>query len=335
MRHLDLFSGYGGFTIPAHRLGWETIGFSEIDKYASAVLKFNFPNIENYGDITKIDFRQFNGEVDLITGGTPCQDLSVAGKGKGLDGSRSGLYFEFIRAITESNPKYFIWENVKGSLSSSQGWDMARVQIEMEQAGYDIQWVVYNAKDFGVPQSRERIFSIGTRAGSRREVLPEPTSTGQALKEFTSGMSQGYRVYDSNGLATAQASQAGGLGAKTGLYAIEARAVLTPDRVDKRQNGRRMKGSNEPSFTITGQDRHGVAIREATKKGYDQATLDGYRIRRFTPTECERLMGLPDGWTAKGIIDGEKVDISDTQRYEMCGNGVVTNVVETIYAFIN
>ena len=91
MVHLDLFSGCGGFTISAKKQGWNTIGFSEIDKYASAVLEYNF-NIKNYGDITKI-----KGEdlpvVDIITGGSPCQDLSVAGKGAGLDGGRSGLFF--------------------------------------------------------------------------------------------------------------------------------------------------------------------------------------------------------------------------------------------------
>ena len=132
LKHLDLFSGYGGFTISAQKQGWDIIGFSEIDKYASAVLEYNF-NIKNYGNISDIDFRQFRGEVDIITGGTPCQDLSVAGKGKGLEGERSGLFFEFIRAITESEPTYFVWENVKGALSSSKGWDFARVQIEMEQ----------------------------------------------------------------------------------------------------------------------------------------------------------------------------------------------------------
>lgn len=166
MKHFDTFTGYGGFTISAQKLGWETIGFSEIDKYADAVLKYNFSEVNNYGSVCDIDFRQFRGEVDIITGGTPCQDLSVAGKGKGLEGERSGLFFEFIRALTESEPTYFVWENVKGALSSSKGWDFARVQIEMEQAGYDVWWQVINAKDFGVPQNRERVFAIGFRKGS-------------------------------------------------------------------------------------------------------------------------------------------------------------------------
>ena len=177
LRHFDTFSGYGGFTISAQKLGWETVGFSEVDKYANAVLEYNF-NIKNYGDITKIKGEDLP-DVDIITGGSPCQDLSVAGKGAGLDGGRSGLFFCFINLIKEKQPMYFVWENVKGALSSSRGWDFARVQIEMEQAGYDVYWQVLNAKDFGVPQNRERIFAIGIRKGSGREILFERVGSSQ------------------------------------------------------------------------------------------------------------------------------------------------------------
>ena len=184
MKHLDLFSGYGGFTIPAQKYGIETIGFSEIDKYATAVLKYRFPDIKNLGDITKIKGEDLP-TVDIITGGSPCQDLSVAGKGAGLNGERSGLFFYFIRLIKEKQPTYFVWENVKGALSSQRGWDFARVQIEMEQAGYDVFWQLLNAKDFGVPQNRERIFAIGIRKGSGREILFEQRESGKNINELT------------------------------------------------------------------------------------------------------------------------------------------------------
>ena len=133
------------------------------------------------------------------------------------------------------------------------------------------------------------------------------------------------RVYDPNGIATTIASQAGGLGAKTGLYMLtekrtegiksirgqhsNVRAVLTPDRINKRQNGRRMKDADEPMFTLTSQDRHGV--------------YDGIKIRRLTPTECERLQGFPDSWTE---------GISDSQRYKCLGNAVTVNVIREIIA---
>lgn len=424
LKHLDLFSGYGGFTIPASKYGIETINFSEIDKYATAVLKYRFPNIKNLGDITKIKPEDLP-DVDIITGGSPCQDLSVAGKGAGLNGGRSGLFFCFINLIKEKQPMYFVWENVKGAFSSSKGWDFARVQIEMEQAGYDVWWQLINAKDFGVPQNRERIFAIGIRKGSGREILFERIGSSQDIKtqqQVSSTIHAGYykqggrdqqyvkkiidtghegtNIFSIDGIAPTQKALGGGQGAKTGLYAVDlctqgpatftenvrtikarynagitnrkgdnsgvivhnlqprspnrpsllknknaggsghlqredgvtytvdtgctqgvAVPVLTPDRENKRQNGRRFKEDGDPSFTITGQDRHGV--------------FNGMRIRRLTPTECERLMGLEDGWTAKGVVDGKEVDISDTQRYKMCGNGVVVNCVDYIYNLIS
>ena len=414
MKHFDLFSGYGGFSLALQKVygtnrninvsekrggeetsqgdeqevgkglhaisgeatlysnngnnehphgsinegqfdGVQTIGFSEIDKYASAVLKYHWPNIKNYGDITKIDWSEVP-DFDLLTGGSPCQDLSIAGNRAGLSGRRSGLFFEFMRAVREKQPKYFIWENVKGALSSQSGWDFTTVINEMAEAGYSLWWQVLNAKDFGVPQNRERIFVVGFRDGSPREIFFESRTNGKNLSEITQGVSDAQRIYNTDGLVKSQKALGGGQGAKTGLYAItRGRStedwkvgmvppsrrlgdkddikvvipVLTPDRLEKRQNGRRFKEDGEPSFTLTSQDKHGVYLPP--------------RIRRLTPTECERLMGLPDGWTKYGLMPcpkdcphpqtlncGHKTEISDSQRYKLCGNGVVVNVVEEI-----
>jgi site-specific DNA-cytosine methylase len=199
-------------------------------------------------------------------------------------------------------------------------------------------------------QQPRRIFIFGSREGCPREIFFKPGDDGQALKQIIGG-SQGNRVYDPSGTSSSLASQAGGLGAKTGLYAITrgrstdpwkrseiapsrrlsdkddirvvddsgqvAIPVLTPDRINKRQNGRRMKTDGEPSFTLTNQDRHGV--------------FDGCRIRRLTPLEAERLMGLPDDWLKYGVdANGKQIEISDTQRYRMAGNGIVVPVVEHI-----
>lgn len=313
LQHLDLFSGYGGFALGL-RDYVQTVGFAEIDKYASGVLAFNFNGIKNYGNVCDIDFRQFRGKIDIITGGTPCQDLSVAGKHKGLNGERSGLFFEFIRAITQSKPKYFIWENVKGALSSNRGWDFAKIQIEMAQAGYNVQWAILNAKDFGVPQNRNRVFVLGVRGECPPEVLHLGEDSEKTPHELTSGLSQGYRVYSTNGVAITQNSRGGGLGAKTGLYFIDMcvgkGGITKYSRTIPRKYN---KGFGQYS------DTSGVLVQGTTS-----------RIRKFTPLETERLMGLPDNWTAKGIIDGKEVEISDTQRYIMCGNGVVIPVVEFI-----
>ena len=360
LKHLDTFTGYGGFTISAQRLGWKTVGFSEIDRYACSVLNYHYPNIENYGDITKIKGEDLPS-IDIITGGSPCQDLSVAGKGAGLDGTRSGLFFHFIRLIKEKQPKYFIWENVKGALSSSKGWDFARVQIEMEQARYDVYWQVVNAKDFGVPQNRERIFAIGIREGSGQEVLFEQRESKQNINKIVNTGHDGTDIFSTDGLAPTQKAMGGGQGAKTGLYAIPS-SNGNIHSLDANY----WKGSNNPNKSRRSQ----ILVKNATKRGYveategdsinlsvpnsktrrgrvgkgvaqtldtasNQATVQDMQIRRLTPTECERLMGLKDNWTAKGVIDGKEVDISDTQRYKMCGNGVVVNCVDYIYKLLS
>jgi len=182
------------------------------------------------------------------------------------------------------------------------------------------------------------------RGTGRPEVFPLSGANSKTLKELTKGQSQGMRVYEPE-ISTTIASQAGGLGAKTGLYAVP---VLTPDRAEKRQNGRRFKTNGEPAFTLTGQDKHGVMVnrKDGIKKQIDiagtlsssdwrglnrnqdqTAIMENMAIRRLTPIETERLQGFPDGWTEYGA-DGEK--ISDTQRYKQMGNAVSTPVVSAI-----
>ena len=138
MKHFDTFSGYGGFSIPMKEFGIETIGQAEVDKHANSVLRHRFPTIPNYGDVENIDTAELP-DFDILTAGTPCQDLSVAGRREGLDGDRSGLFFSFIRILKEKQPRYFIWENVAGALSSNRGWDIGRVFLEIFEAGYDAQ----------------------------------------------------------------------------------------------------------------------------------------------------------------------------------------------------
>ena len=338
LRYFDTFTGIGGFTLALSN--HECVGYSEVDKYAIKIYESHYPNHKNYGDITKINTADLP-DFDLLVGGFPCQAFSVAGKRKGFDDTRGTLFFDLARILKDKRPRHFIFENVKGLLSHDGGKTLQTIFGVLTDLGYEYQWQVLNSKDFGVPQNRERIFIVGHIRGERRpEVFPITGATGASLKELTINQSQGNRVYASSGLSVTLASQAGGLGAKTGLYFIdlstkqsklttEARTiqaryhkgyshrsaetsgvaipVLTPDRVEKRQNGRRFKTNGEPAFTLTSQDKHGV--------------YDGYKIRRLTPTECERLQGFPDGWTS---------GISDTQRYKCLGNAVTVNVVKAI-----
>ena len=351
MRYFSSFTGVGGFDLAAPK-DWECVGFSEIDKYANMVLKYRFPDIKNYGDVNAIKWNEIPN-FDILFGGTPCQDLSLAGKRKGLAGERSGLFYKFVEALKAKKPKYFIWENVKGALSSNQGWDFAEVLNQFSEAGYSLWWQVLNAKHFGVPQNRERIFIVGFRGRSPPEVFFEPevsTEDNEANPiELTNNKSISGRVYAPSGIAISLKANGGGLGVKTGLYAVQA--VLTPSREKKRQNGRRFKNPEEPMFTLTGQDIHGVAMLGYTRSSsgkeisyhlksesgtlklpsgnQQEYLLANSKIRRLTPKECERLMSWSDDWTRWGIDEkGNTIEISDTQRYKMAGNGVVSNVVK-------
>ena len=346
---LDICSGIGGFRLGLEWAGHKCIGYCEYDKFARASYEAMY---DTEGEWKAYDVTELKpGDIpyaDIWCYGFPCQDISIAGKQRGLRGKRSGIYYSIIDLIKgkeeSDKPTYLLVENVKNLLSVNAGFDFAAVLSEMDEAGYDVRWQVLNSKDFGVPQNRERVFLIAVlRSRGGREILPVTGEDGGALKEVIGGM-QGYRVYDPSGVSVSIGANGGGMGAKTGLYCVggaepggrvfvdqtlnhpkvtevarclvaqynggltnygnsgvleaadavsedkggsvsEARAVLTPDRVEKRQNGRRMKEAGEPMFTLTAQDQHGVylaeevsgdaetalPVRNGTKQGYDLA----------------------------------------------------------------
>ena len=356
MRFLDLFAGIGGFRLALERAGHTCIGFCEIDEFARRTYKANFDTegeVE-WHDITKVtnsEARELRGKVDLITGGFPCQAFSIAGERRGFEDTRGTLFFEIARIAKEIEPRFLLLENVKGLLSHDKGRTFAIILSTLDELGYDVEWQVLNSKDFGVPQNRERVFIIGhSRRFPRREIFPITRSSGQALRQLVGG-TQGYRVYDPAGVSVTLASQAGGMGAKTGLYAVP---VLTPDRAEKRQNGRRFKEPGEPMFTLTSQDRHGVMKIKKVGNIYPSGGQgghlyetngiapcvtghrtnsqgwirepNGYEIRRLTPLECFRLQGFPDSHHDNAKAAG----VSDSQLYKQAGNAVTVNVVYEI-----
>ena len=207
--------------------------------------------------------------ADIWTFGFPCQDISVAGKQGGIkQGTRSGLFYEVMRLIDEcpkeNKPKYLLIENVKNLLSIDKGRGFLSVLCEMAERGYTCEWKVYNSKDYGVPQNRERVYIVGYLGETGgRGLLPIPRKNDTVIKQVIGG-SQGMRVYDPSGVSCTLSALGGGMGAKTGLYQFSdtsVQACLTPDILDKRQNGRRLKKAGEPAFTLTAQDRHGVLIK--------------------------------------------------------------------------
>ena len=164
MRVGSLFSGIGGIELGLERAGFETAWFCEVEPYACAVLKKNWPGIPNIGDITAVDWRTVE-RVDVLTGGFPCQDISIAGKRRGITGERSGLWKEYLRAIRHLRPRFIIVENVARLLRSG----IWVVLEDLAKEGYDAEWRVFRAQDFGAPHKRERCFIIAYPHEERRD----------------------------------------------------------------------------------------------------------------------------------------------------------------------
>lgn len=307
-----------------------------------------------------------------------CQDFSVAGKRAGLDGDRSSLVREIFRLVREkgeeNKPEWLIYENVKGMLSSNRGFDFLAILTEMGELGYDIEWQLFNTKNFGIPQNRERVYVVGhLRAKGRKQVFPlvgadEEDSFHIDIIGHRKSYRRNIQVFaDSGGVEALDTAAGGGRGHHTAIpmfgidYNIGGQErqisntvttrntlagvtnikqdgtavcipVLTPDRAEKRQNGRRFKDSGEESFTLTGQDRHGVAIKSdisAPVIWYDKYKCY-IAIRKLTPRECFRLQG----WEDKYFERAQFVN-SDSQLYKQAGNGVTVAVVEDIARAIN
>lgn len=354
MYFLDFFAGIGLFRLGLEQAGWTCKGHCEIDKYANMSYQAMHRIKEGEWfeeDITKVSAQSLP-DVDLWTGGFPCQDVSMAGERRGLYGERTGLFFEFVRLLRERGyhkPRWLILENVKGIFSSGGGWDFAIVLCELAALGYGVEYALVNSKDYGVPQSRERVYIIGDLTGrSTGKIFPLRSPGKTALAQIIGGP-QGSRIYDTGGVSPTITSGTGGLGAKTGLYfvakdaqsglvtkpysgTIDAsyghglgpnqhrtgilesrlpRALLNPGKEKTRQNGRRLKEEDEEMFTLTASDIHGILLDS--------------RIRRLTPLETFRLQGVPDAYFERAASV-----CSDAQLYKQIGNAVTVPVVQAI-----
>lgn len=164
MKFISLFSGIGGFDLGFERAGMECIAQVEIDKNCLKLLGDKFPNAERYTDVKGFDYGK---SVDIITGGFPCQDVSVAGRRAGLAGERSGLWYEFHRIITNTLPRWVVIENVPGLLSSNKGEDFAVILRGLVECGYGVAWRILDAQYFGIPQRRRRVFIVGSLGNGR------------------------------------------------------------------------------------------------------------------------------------------------------------------------
>jgi len=226
MKFLDLFSGIGGFRIAMEMAGHECVGHCEIDKYADKSYRamHDVKESEWYAsDIRAVRASELP-RADCWCFGFPCQDISVAGKQLGFAGHRSSLFFAVTKLIRdtkeEDRPKYLIAENVKNFFSVNNGYDFLKAIIELDEIGYDTEWQLLNTKNFGLPQNRERVFIVGHLRGSGgRKVFPISGGNSETLKQIIPRR-DAERVYSSDGIARTLKAEAGGQGAKTGLYII-------------------------------------------------------------------------------------------------------------------
>ena len=282
---LDFFSGVGGFRHGLELAGMKCIGFCEKDKFArkSYEAMYDTKGEWFHDDITTIDPTRLP-KADLWCAGSPCQNVSIAGKRAGLYGERSGLFFTFVELIKsqkeEDKPEWVLLENVKGLLSSGGGRDYLDYLSILDESGYDLEWQVFNSKDYGVPQNRERIYTIGhLRRKGRRQVLPIIRESSSYLKQLVGGM-QSYRVYDPSGIATTLVGEGGGLGAKTGLYLIdqsltepklteEARCITARYTAGATKRTAMNSGVLEVQPILT----QGIKVRNGTKQGYQLAEV--------------------------------------------------------------
>ena len=178
MDYLSLFSGIETASVAWAPLGWRPLAFAEVDAFPSAVLRERFPSVPNLGDVTKVNWRGFVkdfGRPDVLVGGSPCQSFSIAGTRTGLGGA-SGLMWEYVRAVREVRPRWLLWENVPGALSSTHGEDFGCLLRSLDALGYGLAWRVLDAQFFGVAQRRERVFLVGRLGdpGGPCQVLFEP-----------------------------------------------------------------------------------------------------------------------------------------------------------------
>ena len=186
MKVLDLFAGIGGFTIGLERAGFETVAFCEIEPYAQKVLKKNWPEVPIYDDVRTITAERLASDgirVDVITGGFPCQDISVAGNQAGIDGERSGLWSECARLIGEIQPRYAIFENVTNLLNGERGDWFKRVLWDISALGYDAEWHCIPASELGAHHHRDRVWIVAYPSGGEWEPGAEKQSPLRSLPQ--------------------------------------------------------------------------------------------------------------------------------------------------------
>lgn len=341
MKYLSICSGIESVSVAWDGLGFECLGVSEIDDFRTAVLDYHYPDIHNFGDFTKIEKKDLPQQPDIIVGGTPCATFSVAGLREGIRSDRGNLALEFILLAERVKPKWILWENVPGVLSSNGGKDLGAFLGALGECGYGFSYRVLNTEFVrtpryprALPQRRRRVFVVGCLGDwrSTAKVLFDgetmsgnpPPSRKARTQRFTQESERDSGSPDQQSVKTMRQIRsdayveddvAGTIAARD--YKSATDLVIMTDS-HSGSNGKPWN-TDGVSWALTAHDRYTVVNTQVPRNKI---------VRRLTPVECERLQGFPDNYTQVPYLGKEKEQCPISKRYEACGRAMSINVME-------
>jgi len=386
VNYISVCSGIEAASVAWHPLGWNCLGVSEIEPFPSAVLAHHYPNVPNFGDMTKFKEWKINGTIDLLVGGPPCQSFSVAGLRQGLKDPRGNLTMSYLGLVENFKPKWIVFENVPGLLSSNGGKDFGSFLGGLGELGYgfayrvlDAQWCRTHRHPRAVPQRRRRVFVVGC-AGDyisaakvlfERESLSRYSAPRRATRQGTAdnvetsiatcwwdGENTASTLTKSNANGAQRMPDKDNFGAVLQPVAIPIMPQamqsegwrVGKENQDGRGNGLGVGKDGDPCPTL---DRSGIpsvaySMRESGQGFWVEDDIAGtlraegenrpsrpsnvisqtMQVRRLTPTECERLQGFPDDWTAIPWKKKPADQCPDGPRYKALGNSMAVNCME-------
>jgi len=365
VRYIDVCSGISAPTAAWKPLGWQALCYAEIEAAPRAVLAHHYPDVPLVGDFTQIKGNEY-GPVDLLVGGTPCQSFSIAGLRGGLDDERGNLALEYLRLADRARPRWLVWENVPGVLSSGGGRDFGAILGGMGELGYGFAYRVLDAQHFGVPQRRRRVFVVGYLGDWRRAAAvlferhgmsehPAPRrEKGQNAPTIPSRSTGGGGLgtdFDCDGGLIAHTLRGEGFDASedgTGRGTPLVPVAFDPTQITSATNRSNTRPGDTCYTLAKGAHAPAIAFSEiaacrlsATGAGFltgnEQMSIEqnvagvstpsGLKVRRLTPRECERLQGFPDDFT---LVPYRNRMMADGPRYKMLGNSMAVPVMRWI-----
>lgn len=354
MKYGSVCSGIEAASVAWEPLGFQAQFFSEIEPFPCAVLNHHWPHIPNHGDMTK--FKEWpNATIDILVGGTPCQSFSIAGLRKGLADPRGNIMLTYLAIAARYSPEWLVWENVPGVLSSNQGRDFAAFLNGLAELGYGFAYRILDAKHFGVPQRRRRVFLVANSRSWQRAaaVLFERASlsgniapSGNTQKNASAFIEGSFGTYVESPVAGTIKASGGALsGGSESLVIVSGQETFSGDYFVV--HGRQDPCVSDKAFCLDNQgagntnvvvtigaageardSREGTAEQERSGKGWVGETP--FAIRRLTVEECEFLQGFPRGHTQIPWRGEPAEACPDSPRYKAIGNSMAVPVMRWI-----